>query len=428
MPPRRRRRHPNWPYFFATLTLVLFPLVYSAVDVFWKYLERPRYFGGPGEVIGSIFEATVILWGFAVGACMGSFLNVVALRAPRGETIGGSSYCPYCHSSIRSRDNIPILGWLGLRGRCYACRLPISPRYMIIEIIAGVLMGVIVWVQVIHGGINLPLDGYIPGSPSRLVLRWDTLLLGRSLYHILVLLYLMTCALVVGNRLHLPGSMIASGWILTVVPPLCFPRLLMWSWKSVALSEFSGAAQYLQAAMTIMTGGVVGVLLARATLTALYPGADPKLSSSHTDTKSAWDWVWQLAWLGVAFGWQGVLGVGLMWCILLAIVYPWIRKWQFPLALPPTLLFSAAWLHLLLWRGLVQVPFWPGGAWLFWGALAGLIGAMVLAKLLIDSDWQNSLELPQDTSEPSKLTPSVILSTEETSDEQAIDDEEAAAN
>jgi hypothetical protein len=210
------------------------------------------------------------------------------------------------------------------------------------------------------------------------------------------------------------------------VPPLCFPRLLLWNWKSVSLVEFSGLSQHLQAAMTIVTGGVVGVLLARATLTALYPNADPKLNSSHDDTQSAWDWVWQLAWLGVAFGWQGVLGVGLMWCILLAIIYPWLRRWQFPLVSPPALLFVAAWLHLLLWRSLVQVPFWPGGAWLFWGALSGLIGSMVLARLLIDSDWQ-IMHAPQAKSEPSVITTSFAAQQEESSDEEAIDDEQTTS-
>ena len=74
----------------------MFPIIYVTIDVGLIYLYRPRQYGGAGEVIGSLFDAVVILWGFAVGACLGSFLNVVALRTPRHETIGGGSYCPYC--------------------------------------------------------------------------------------------------------------------------------------------------------------------------------------------------------------------------------------------------------------------------------------------------------------------------------------------
>jgi hypothetical protein len=158
---------------------------------------------------------------------------------------------------------------------------------------------------------------------------------------------------------------------------------------------------------------IVGVLIARATLISLYPKADPKLLSSHADTKQAYDWIWQWAWLGAVFGWQGALGTALIWCLLLAFLYPMIRRWDFPLTIPPALLFVAAAIHLLLWTLLVRVPFWPGSEWGFWGALIALIGTMILTRLLIDRDWQrvqieattvpqNSLavvDLPSDSSQ-----------------------------
>lgn len=389
MPARRRRRRTNWPHLLVQIALVLFLVLYVACDVGFLYLYRPRYFGGFGEVIGALFDAVVILWAFAVGACLGSFLNVVALRVPRGETIGGGSYCPYCCVPIRSRDNVPILGWLSLRGRCYSCRLPIPSRYMIIEIIAGAMVCALVWVQVVDGGVNLPLDGYNAQSPARLVMRWDSLLIGRTLYYAVTLLYLMTTALVVGNRLLLPPSMVISGWLLATVPPLSYPHLLIYQWKSESMRPLIGQELYLAGWMTVLTGVIVGILIARATLISLYPKADPKLLSSHADTKQAYDWIWQWAWLGAAFGWQGALGTALVWCLLLAFVYPWIRRWDFPLTLPPTLLFLAAAIHLLLWRLLVKVPFWPGSAWGFWGALSALLATMVLTRLLVDRDWQN---------------------------------------
>lgn len=366
----------------------MFPIIYVTIDVGLIYLYRPRQYGGTGEVIGSLFDAVVILWGFAVGACLGSFLNVVALRTPRHETIGGGSYCPYCCVPIRSRDNIPILGWLSLRGRCHACRLPIPPRYMIIEVIAGALVCALVWVQVVYGGFNLPLDGYNAQSPARLVMHWDSLLIGRTLYFALTLLYLMTTALVVGNRLLLPPSMVYSGWLLAVVPALSYPKLLIYNWKSESMKSLEGQELYLAGLMTVITGVIVGVLIARTTLLTLYPKADPKLLSSHPDTKQAYDWIWQWAWIGAVFGWQGALGTALVWCLLLAFLYPLIKRWDFPLTLPPTLLFVAATLHLVLWRQLVKVPFWPGSEWGFWGALTALITTMLMAKLLIDREWQ----------------------------------------
>src|SRR4051794_36713503 len=72
----------------------------------------------------------VALFGLAVG----SFLNVVIHRVPRGESlIRPGSHCPQCGAAVRKRHNIPVLGWLLLRGRCADCRTPISARYPLVE-------------------------------------------------------------------------------------------------------------------------------------------------------------------------------------------------------------------------------------------------------------------------------------------------------
>jgi len=80
------------------------------------------------------------LFAFSFGACVASFLNVCIWRLPRGESVvRPASHCPNCNAAIRWYQNIPILSWLALRGRCANCRQPISPRYMIVEIMGGVL-------------------------------------------------------------------------------------------------------------------------------------------------------------------------------------------------------------------------------------------------------------------------------------------------
>lgn len=74
------------------------------------------------------------------GACVGSFLNVVIWRLPRGESLSKeASHCPRCGAKIRWYDNVPVLGWLMLRGRCRACRGGISARYPIIEALTALL-------------------------------------------------------------------------------------------------------------------------------------------------------------------------------------------------------------------------------------------------------------------------------------------------
>lgn len=77
---------------------------------------------------------------FAMGACVASFLNVVIWRVPRGESIVmPASHCPKCGASIKWWQNIPILSWLCLRGKCANCKTAISPRYIIVETIGGAL-------------------------------------------------------------------------------------------------------------------------------------------------------------------------------------------------------------------------------------------------------------------------------------------------
>ena len=83
---------------------------------------------------------------FALGACIASFLNVVIWRVPRGESIvSPPSHCPKCNAAIRWYQNIPILSWLALRGKCANCKAPISPRYILIETLGGVLFLAAFW-------------------------------------------------------------------------------------------------------------------------------------------------------------------------------------------------------------------------------------------------------------------------------------------
>lgn len=89
----------------------------------------PRY-----QLYMWLLMATWTLFIFAFGACVGSLINVIAYRMPKGISIvRPPSRCPSCSTRLRWNDNIPILGWLLLRGRCRYCRVKISPEYPIVE-------------------------------------------------------------------------------------------------------------------------------------------------------------------------------------------------------------------------------------------------------------------------------------------------------
>ena len=83
---------------------------------------------------------------FGLGECIASFLNVVIWRVPRGESIvSPPSHCPKCNAPIKWYQNIPILSWLALRGKCANCKAPISPRYILVEMLGGVLFLAAFW-------------------------------------------------------------------------------------------------------------------------------------------------------------------------------------------------------------------------------------------------------------------------------------------
>ena len=77
---------------------------------------------------------------FVFGALVGSFLNVCILRIPNGASVvSPPSHCPNCKTAISFYDNVPLLSYLILRGRCRACGVRISPRYFVVELLMGVL-------------------------------------------------------------------------------------------------------------------------------------------------------------------------------------------------------------------------------------------------------------------------------------------------
>jgi leader peptidase (prepilin peptidase) / N-methyltransferase len=92
-----------------------------------------------------------------LGAVIGSFLNVIAYRLPRRESIvSPGSRCPSCQAPVRPWDNVPVLSWLLLRGRCRSCKTHISPRYPLVEAGAALLCAAAVLVH--HGAAEIALS------------------------------------------------------------------------------------------------------------------------------------------------------------------------------------------------------------------------------------------------------------------------------
>jgi leader peptidase (prepilin peptidase)/N-methyltransferase len=131
-----------------------------------------------------------------LGACVGSFLNVVAWRLPRLESLLlPPSHCPRCGTRLAWFENLPVLGWLLILGRCRHCHRPVSPRYPLVELLCSGL-----WVMALFAR---PTAMGSTASPLLLVLAgW------------LLISWLLPLALIDIDRLWMPEPMLRWGVVL----------------------------------------------------------------------------------------------------------------------------------------------------------------------------------------------------------------------
>jgi leader peptidase (prepilin peptidase)/N-methyltransferase len=152
------------------------------------------------------------------GLAIGSFLNVVVYRVPRHLSIvTPRSACPTCHSPIKERDNIPVLSWLLLKGRCRDCRSPISPRYPLIEAGNAALFAA----TAARLGYNWDLPAYLVLSASLLALACidlELLVLPKLIVYptLGLVASLLVLAAALTNEWHnlLIAGIFAVGWFL----------------------------------------------------------------------------------------------------------------------------------------------------------------------------------------------------------------------
>src|SRR5690554_5504318 len=96
--------------------------------------------------VDPVVVATLVALIGVLGLLIGSFLNVVVWRVPRAESLSSpGSHCPKCDHPIRWWDNLPVVSWLVLRGRCRDCGEPISARYPLVELATGAMFAGVAW-------------------------------------------------------------------------------------------------------------------------------------------------------------------------------------------------------------------------------------------------------------------------------------------
>jgi leader peptidase (prepilin peptidase)/N-methyltransferase len=201
------------------------------------------------------------------GLIIGSFLNVVAHRLPRRESlIHPASRCPGCGTAIKPYDNLPVIGWLLLRGRCRACGRAISPRYPIVEAMTGVLAVAVVLVK--HSAVDIALGLVLVGIlvPIALIDLEYRVIPNKITFPAAIAAVAIGLAL---NPSHVPEQLIAGaaagGFLLFFA--LAYPRGMgMGDVKLAAvLGLYLGRSVAVAVLVAVLAGTIVGgIIMARS--------------------------------------------------------------------------------------------------------------------------------------------------------------------
>ena len=162
------------------------------------------------EYLNILFAVYAFLW----GAVWGSFLNVVIWRLPEGMSLTRPpSHCPKCQTPIKWYDNVPVLGWLWLRGKCRACSVRISIRYPAIELFVALLtLGI--WMHVSAGGV-------LESEPIQVVLI-------PFFLHFFFVALLVSIAFIDLDHTIIPHELTIPGMVWGLASALMLPKTGLW--------------------------------------------------------------------------------------------------------------------------------------------------------------------------------------------------------
>ncbi len=244
-----------------------------------------------------------LAWLALLGATVGSFLNVVAFRLPRGQSlVHPGSRCPNCGSAIRWHDNVPVLGWLWLRGKCRDCQASISFRYPLVEAMTAALFALLAWAEVLQP-ISIASE---VGSPPA-ISAWAV-----YAFHLTLLMLIWTASLMEFDSQRPPWSLLISALAFSFVAPVIEPEL-----RAPALSQPLPDLLTASPQMLAIVEGLAGM----ATGALLVCLAWPMLSLGSLGKHGRLVALVELAAIGAALGWQPALVIGYRaWVPLAALI------------------------------------------------------------------------------------------------------------
>jgi leader peptidase (prepilin peptidase)/N-methyltransferase len=220
-----------------------------------------------------LYNIVSSLFVFVFGSAVGSFLNVVIYRLPAGlSLINPPSRCPKCGHTLGKNENIPILGWIWLKGRCKWCKTPISPRYPLVEAVTGLMFCAVFWQAQFNFGL----------------VTWGSWVL---------LSWLLALSLIDLDTMTLPNALTQSGLVLG----LGFQFLQGWQQGQISSYLMTGIFSAVLGIWLFDGIGWLGSLLLK---TEALGGGDPKLT----------------ALIGAWLGWQNLLVATFLACAIGSLV------------------------------------------------------------------------------------------------------------
>ena len=335
----------------AVFATTLYMVVIPTADAFMeRFRERPQSFRveeiSPLEVLRVRSAKLVVFAIFAyAGACVGSFLNVVAASAPRGEPIAlRSSACPKCGTNIRRIDNLPIFSFLRLRGHCRDCNAVIPIRYFLVELTGLLIFGSLFLYELVTGAANIPgFQHYHYTGIVWMILYTKWPVIGVFFFHCALLSCVLTLALMEQDQLRAPR------WFVVLLPvvfgaiAIASPSML-----TVSLGDQTPfhlpetVPDWVDRAATCVAGGLLGWAVGHLVR-----------SLSLRSRQSSSSLVLAFVLLGVSLGWQAVLTTAILWLVATAAL-KWAggRRLRPRWLTPTTLLFVMAMLHHPAWNWL----------------------------------------------------------------------------
>lgn len=304
-------------------------------------------------VIHLIAEVMTAFWFFFFGAAIGSFLNVVVWRLPKKQNLlWPPSACPVCGHRLGLKDNLPIVGWLMLRGRCRYCQTKIASSYLWVESFCGLITLLLLYLVVHSGGSTLPLrnpNAYGGAMWTILYPKQDLLL--TFAYYMSLVLSQFTLLLFALHDERLPFSIVLLSMAVALGLPLLHLPVHQVPWDGVVDKlRFGNHLGIAEASIGLVAGAILGCLfrLILRSRTSSMPSL-PQTRSLPT----SFDIPLLLTLAGAYLGWQAVISIGMLSAIL-CLLSPFRTAYS-------VLVFVGTLVHLVLWRMTTQhATWWPG--------------------------------------------------------------------